>query len=325
VDLLLIETVFDTLNAKAAIFAVQGAFAELGVTLPLIISGTITDASGRTLSGQTTEAFWNSIRHAEPLAVGLNCALGARQLRPYVEELARVADTHVCAYPNAGLPNAFGEYDETPEETAEILREFASSGFLNIVGGCCGTTPEHIGAIRDAVSSQARRPVARIPVKCRLSGLEPFNIDDDTLFVNVGERTNVTGSAKFRKLIEAGDYASALDVARQQVLSGAQIIDINMDEGMLDSEAAMVRFLHLIAAEPDIARVPIMLDSSKWSVIEAGLKCVQGKAIVSDRQLDQPEGRRGGFHRACAQGAALRRGRGRDGVRRTGPGRQHRA
>jgi len=289
VDLLLIETVFDTLNAKAAIFAAQGVLDELDCPLPLIVSGTITDASGRTLSGQTTEAFWNSIRHAEPLAVGLNCALGAKQLRPYVQELARVADTYVCAYPNAGLPNAFGEYDETPAETAEILREFAEAGFLNIVGGCCGTTPEHIGMIRDAVSKQPRRSKTGIEVKCRLSGLEPLNIDDETLFVNAGERTNVTGSAKFRKLIEAGDYAAALDVARQQVLSGAQIIDINMDEGMLDSEAAMVRFLHLIAAEPDIARVPIMLDSSKWTVIEAGLKCVQGKGIVNSISLKEGE------------------------------------
>jgi 5-methyltetrahydrofolate--homocysteine methyltransferase len=288
-DLILIETVFDTLNAKAAIFAVENVFDELGYRLPLIISGTITDASGRTLSGQTTEAFWNSIRHAQPLAVGLNCALGAQQLRPYVQELARVADTHVCAYPNAGLPNAFGEYDETPEETAEILHEFASSGLLNIVGGCCGTTPDHIRLIRQAVSTQARRKLPEQPAKCRLSGLEPFNIDDDTLFVNVGERTNVTGSARFRKLIEAGDYNAALDVARQQVLSGAQIIDINMDEGMLDSEAAMVRFLHLIAAEPDIARVPIMLDSSKWTVIEAGLKCVQGKGIVNSISLKEGE------------------------------------
>jgi 5-methyltetrahydrofolate--homocysteine methyltransferase len=288
-DLLLIETVFDTLNAKAAIFAVQGVFDELGYELPLIVSGTITDASGRTLSGQTTEAFWNSIRHAAPLAVGLNCALGAQQLRPYVEELARVADTHVCAYPNAGLPNAFGEYDEPPQEMADILREFAASGFLNIVGGCCGTTPEHIRMLREAVSKQEHRSIPAVPVKCRLSGLEPLNIDDDSLFVNVGERTNVTGSAKFRKLIEAGDYSAALDVARQQVLSGAQIIDINMDEGMLDSEAAMVRFLHLIAAEPDIARVPIMLDSSKWTVIEAGLKCVQGKSIVNSISLKEGE------------------------------------
>jgi 5-methyltetrahydrofolate--homocysteine methyltransferase len=289
VDLLLAETVFDTLNVKAAIFAAQGVFDELGIEVPLIISGTITDASGRTLSGQTTEAFWNSIRHAKPLAVGLNCALGGRQLRPYVQELARVADTYVCAYPNAGLPNAFGEYDETPQETAEILCEFAASGMLNIVGGCCGTTPEHIRLIRDSVQTLTRRTVPALPVKCRLAGLEPLSIDDESLFVNVGERTNVTGSAKFRKLIEAGDYAAALDVARQQVANGAQMVDVNMDEGMLDSEAAMTRFLHLIAAEPDIARVPIMIDSSKWSVIEAGLKCVQGKAVVNSISLKEGE------------------------------------
>jgi 5-methyltetrahydrofolate--homocysteine methyltransferase len=289
VDLLLIETVFDTLNAKAAIFAVETVFDELALRLPLIISGTITDASGRTLSGQTTEAFWNSVRHAQPLAIGLNCALGARQLRPYIQELARVADTNVCAYPNAGLPNAFGEYDETPEQTAELLREFAASGWLNIVGGCCGTTPEHIRLIRAAVVGHAARVVEPLPVKCRLAGLEPLNIGTDTLFVNVGERTNVTGSAKFRKLIEAGDYSAALEVARQQVVNGAQAIDINMDEGMLDSQAAMVRFLNLVAAEPDIARVPIMLDSSKWSVIEAGLKCVQGKSIVNSISLKEGE------------------------------------
>ena len=249
-DLLLIETIFDTLNAKAAIFAVQGVFEELGVELPLIISGTITDASGRTLSGQTTEAFWNSIRHAR-------AARGRPQLRARRDGSCgrtcrswRASRTrYVCAYPNAGLPNAFGEYDETPQETAEILREFADVGLLNIVGGCCGTTPEHIRADPRCGRKHARaRADAALPVKCRLSGLEPLNIDDDSLFVNVGERTNVTGSAKFRKLIEAGDYAAALDVARQQVASGAQIIDVNMDEGMLDSEAAMVRFLHLIAA-----------------------------------------------------------------------------
>ena len=289
VDLLLIETVIDTLNAKAAIYAACSVFAEVGVELPIIISGTITDASGRVLSGQTTEAFWNSIRHARPLAVGLNCALGGAQLRPYVEELARVADTYVCAYPNAGLPNAFGEYDETPQSTATILKDYAAGGFVNIVGGCCGTTPEHIRLIREAVQGAKARAVASVPVKCRLAGLEPLNIDAESLFVNVGERTNVTGSAKFRKLIEAGDYAAALEVARQQVTSGAQVIDINMDEGMLDSEAAMVRFLNLIAAEPDIARVPVMLDSSKWSVIEAGLKCVQGKAIVNSISLKEGE------------------------------------
>ncbi len=289
VDLLLIETIFDTLNAKAALFAASQAIDEAGEQVPIIVSGTITDASGRTLSGQTTEAFWNSIRHATPAAVGLNCALGARQLRPYVEELARIADVPVCAYPNAGLPNAFGEYEETPRETAEILREFAASGFLNIVGGCCGTTPEHIRLLRAAISPYAPRALPVIAVQTRLSGLEPLNLGPGSLFVNVGERTNVTGSARFRKLIEADDYTAALDVARQQVVNGAQMIDVNMDEGMLDSEAAMTRFLHLLAAEPDIARVPVMIDSSKWSVIEAGLKCVQGKAVVNSISLKEGE------------------------------------
>ncbi|MGO9802286.1 MAG: methionine synthase [Steroidobacteraceae bacterium] len=289
VDLLLIETVIDTLNAKAAIYAVLSLFEETGQRVPLAVSGTITDASGRILSGQTTEAFWNSVRHAEPLFIGLNCALGGAQLRPYVEELSRIADTFVCAYPNAGLPNAFGEYDEAPQQTADILREFAESGLVNIVGGCCGTTPEHIRLVTEAVAGRAPRGLAPQPVKCRLSGLEPLNIDDDSLFVNVGERTNVTGSAKFRKLIEAGDYPAALDIARQQVVNGAQVIDVNMDEGMLDSEAAMTRFLHLVASEPDIARVPVMIDSSKWSVIEAGLKCVQGKAIVNSISMKEGE------------------------------------
>jgi 5-methyltetrahydrofolate--homocysteine methyltransferase len=288
-DLLLVETIFDTLNAKAALFAASLAIEEVGEGIPLIVSGTITDASGRTLSGQTTEAFWNSIRHARPAVVGLNCALGARQLRPYVEELARIADVPVCAYPNAGLPNAFGEYEETPQETATILREFAASGFLNIVGGCCGTTPEHIRLLRAAISPFAPRALPEIEVQTRLSGLEPLNIGPGSLFVNVGERTNVTGSAKFRKLIEADDYTAALDVARQQVASGAQMIDVNMDEGMLDSEAAMTRFLRLVAAEPDIARVPVMIDSSKWSVLEAGLKCVQGKAVVNSISLKEGE------------------------------------
>jgi 5-methyltetrahydrofolate--homocysteine methyltransferase len=288
-DLLLIETIFDTLNAKAAIYAALTLFDETRITLPIAISGTITDASGRVLSGQTTEAFWNSIRHAQPLFVGLNCALGGRQLRPYIEELATVADTYVCAYPNAGLPNAFGEYDEAPAETAEILGEYGEAGLVNVVGGCCGTTPEHIRLVREALAGRAPRRLAPLPVKCRLSGLEVLNIDETSLFVNVGERTNVTGSAKFRKLIEANDYNAALDVARQQVASGAQIIDVNMDEGMLDSEAAMVRFLNLVAAEPDIARVPVMIDSSKWSVIEAGLKCVQGKPVVNSISLKEGE------------------------------------
>jgi 5-methyltetrahydrofolate--homocysteine methyltransferase len=289
VDLLLIETVIDTLNAKAAIYAALSLFDESGIEVPIMISGTITDASGRILSGQTAEAFWNSVRHSRPLSVGLNCALGGRQLRPYIQELARVADTRVCAYPNAGLPNAFGEYDEPPEETAEILQEYAASGLVNILGGCCGTTPEHIRLLRQGLDRYAPRTIPAIPVKTRLAGLEPVAIDEESLFVNVGERTNVTGSARFRKLIEAGDYAAALEVARQQVTSGAQVIDINMDEGMLDSEAAMVRFLNLIAAEPDIARVPVMLDSSKWSVLEAGLKCLQGKGIVNSISLKEGE------------------------------------
>jgi 5-methyltetrahydrofolate--homocysteine methyltransferase len=289
VDLFLIETIFDTLNAKAAIFAVRRALDETELDLPIIISGTITDASGRTLSGQTTEAFWNSMRHARPIAIGLNCALGAKQLRPYIEELSRIADTYVSAYPNAGLPNAFGEYDEVACETAELIRDFATSGFVNIVGGCCGTTPEHIRHIREAVQGIAPRRPPEIEKRCRLSGLEPMNIGPDSLFVNVGERTNVTGSAKFRRLIEADDYNAALDIARQQVTSGAQVIDINMDEGMLDSEAAMVRFLNLVAAEPDISRVPIMIDSSKWSVIETGLKRIQGKGIVNSISLKEGE------------------------------------
>jgi 5-methyltetrahydrofolate--homocysteine methyltransferase len=289
VDVILIETIFDTLNAKAALFAVREVLDGAGIELPIIVSGTITDASGRTLSGQTTQAFWNSIRHARPAVVGLNCALGGKQLRPYIEELATIADANVCAYPNAGLPNAFGEYDETPEQTAETLREFAVSGFLNMVGGCCGTTPDHIRAIARAVEDVPPRSVPKIARACRLSGLEPLTIDAKSLFVNVGERTNVTGSAKFRKLIEAGDYAAAVDIARQQVANGAQIIDVNMDEGMLDSQAAMTRLLSLIAGEPDIARVPVMIDSSKWSVIEAGLKCVQGKSIVNSISLKEGE------------------------------------
>jgi 5-methyltetrahydrofolate--homocysteine methyltransferase len=289
IDIVLIETVFDTLNAKAALFAVRKVLDDMHADLPIIISGTITDASGRTLSGQTTEAFWNSIRHARPAVVGLNCALGGKQLRPYIEELARIADIPVCAYPNAGLPNAFGEYEETPQQTAATLAEFAASGFVNMVGGCCGTTPEHIRAVVEAVRGVPTRVLPKIEAACRLSGLEPLNIDARSLFVNVGERTNVTGSAKFRKLIEAGDYAAAVDIARQQVASGAQVIDVNMDEGMLDSQAAMVRFLSLIAGEPDIARVPVMIDSSKWSVIEAGLKCVQGRSIVNSISLKEGE------------------------------------
>jgi 5-methyltetrahydrofolate--homocysteine methyltransferase len=289
VDLFLIETIFDTLNAKAALFAVRHVLEANRLDLPLMISGTITDASGRTLSGQTVEAFWNSIRHARPAAVGLNCALGARQLRPYVEEFSRIADVPICVYPNAGLPNAFGEYDETACETAEFVREYAASGLVNIVGGCCGTTAEHIAHIREAIVGIAPRIPPKLAPRCRLSGLEPLEIGPGSLFVNVGERTNVTGSAKFRRLIEADDYAGALDVARAQVANGAQIIDVNMDEGMLDSEAAMTRFLLLIASEPDIARVPVMVDSSKWSVIEAGLKCLQGKGIVNSISLKEGE------------------------------------
>ena len=289
VDLLLVETIFDTLNAKAALLGARQAMRERSVQLPLMISGTITDASGRTLSGQTLEAFWNSIRHAEPLVVGLNCALGARQLKPYVEELSGLADVALCVYPNAGLPNAFGDYDEQACETAALLREFAEQGLLNIVGGCCGTTPEHIAHIREAVAQLPPRVPPKLPPRCRLSGLEPVNIGPDSLFVNVGERTNVTGSAKFRRLIEADDYVGALEIARAQVASGAQIIDINLDEAMLDSEAAMVRLLNLIASEPDVARVPIMVDSSKWSVIEAGLKCLQGKSIVNSISLKEGE------------------------------------
>ncbi|WP_040263081.1 methionine synthase [Pseudomonas massiliensis] len=286
-DLILIETIFDTLNAKAAIFAVQGVFDELGSTLPIMISGTITDASGRTLSGQTTEAFWNSVRHANPVSVGLNCALGAKELRPYLEELATKADTHVSAHPNAGLPNAFGEYDESPEQMAETVEEFARSGFLNIVGGCCGTTPAHIAAIAKAVAPYPPRPIPAISKACRLSGLEPFTIDRQSLFVNVGERTNITGSARFARLIREENYTEALEVALQQVEAGAQVIDINMDEGMLDSRKAMVTFLNLIAGEPDISRVPIMIDSSKWEVIEAGLKCIQGKGIVNSISMKE--------------------------------------
>jgi 5-methyltetrahydrofolate--homocysteine methyltransferase len=289
VDLILVETIFDTLNAKAALFAVRGVLDELGLDLPVMVSGTITDASGRTLSGQTVEAFWNSVRHARPTVIGLNCALGAKQLRPYVEELSRIADAYVCAYPNAGLPNAFGEYDETACETAALVKEYATSGFVNIVGGCCGTTPEHIGHITQEVAELPPRRPPSLEPRCRLAGLESLNIGPDSLFVNVGERTNVTGSAKFRRLIEAEDYAGALDVARQQVAAGAQVIDVNMDEGMLDSEAAMVRFLNLVAAEPDVARVPVMVDSSKWSVIEAGLKCLQGKGIVNSISLKEGE------------------------------------
>jgi 5-methyltetrahydrofolate--homocysteine methyltransferase len=288
-DLLLVETIFDTLNAKAAIFAIQELLEEEGVEVPIMVSGTITDASGRTLSGQTTEAFWNSVRHAEPVSVGLNCALGPRELRQYVEELSRVADVSVSAYPNAGLPNEFGEYDETPEMMAAEVGEWAGEGWLNIVGGCCGTTPEHIEAIAEAVSGCPPREVPEVPRLTRLSGLEPCNIGPDSLFVNVGERTNVTGSRRFKDLILSDEYDAALEVARQQVENGAQIIDVNMDEGMLDGEEAIACFLDLVASEPDISRVPVMIDSSKWSVIEEGLKRVQGKPVVNSISLKEGE------------------------------------
>ncbi len=286
-DLILIETIFDTLNAKACAFAVQSVFEEIGQELPVIISGTITDASGRTLSGQTTEAFYHSLRHVSPVAFGLNCALGPAELRPYIEELSRISETYVSAHPNAGLPNAFGEYDLSPEDMAAHVREWAESGFLNLIGGCCGTTPEHIRLMAQAVEGVSPRFLPEIDVACRLSGLEPLIIEKDTLFVNVGERTNVTGSARFKRLIKEELYDEALDVAREQVENGAQIIDVNMDEGMLDAEACMVRFLNLCASEPEIARVPFMIDSSKWEVIEAGLKCVQGKAIVNSISLKE--------------------------------------
>ncbi|HCB05150.1 MAG TPA: methionine synthase, partial [Nocardioides bacterium] len=252
------ETIFDTLNAKAAIFAVETVFEEYDRRWPVIVSGTITDASGRTLSGQVTEAFWDSIRHVDPIAVGLNCALGAKEMRPYIAEMSRIADSFVSCYPNAGLPNAFGEYDEAPEETAAVIAEFAEAGYVNLVGGCCGTTPAHIAAIAEAVHGVQRRPTHEVPPAMRLSGLEPFSITEDSLFVNVGERTNITGSARFRNLIKAGDYDTALSVAAQQVENGAQVIDINMDEGMIDGVAAMDRFTRLVASEPDISRVPVM-------------------------------------------------------------------
>src|SRR3954463_4285556 len=288
-DLLLVETVFDTLNCKAALAAIERTFIARGIRLPVMVSGTITDASGRTLSGQTAEAFYNSIRHARPLCIGLNCALGAKELRPYVEEMARLAECFTSCHPNAGLPNAFGEYEDTPDSMAQHLGDWAREGWVNIAGGCCGTTPEHIAAMRAALSGVApRRPAVR-PLALRLAGLEPLNVDESSLFVNVGERTNVTGSKAFARMILAGDYAGALVVARQQVENGAQVIDINMDEAMLDSEKAMTTFLSLIASEPDISRVPVMIDSSKWSVIEAGLKCVQGKPIVNSISMKEGE------------------------------------
>ena len=289
IDIILVETVFDTLNAKAALFAIDEYFEQTGEKLPVMISGTITDASGRILTGQTPEAFWNSLRHIKPLSFGFNCALGAKELRPHVEELSGIADCHINVHPNAGLPNEFGGFDETPEMLAEEIGDWAKNGFLNIVGGCCGTGPSHIKAIAAAVKDYPPRVVPQAPVQCRLSGLEPCNIKPDSLFVNVGERTNVTGSAKFKRLIIEEDYDTALEVAREQVENGAQIIDINMDEGMLDGEQAMREFINLIASEPDIARVPVMVDSSKWHIIEAGLKCIQGKGIVNSISMKEGE------------------------------------
>src|SRR5690554_6735781 len=288
-DIILIETIFDTLNAKAAIYATQQYFEDSSIELPIMISGTITDASGRTLSGQTTEAFWNSIAHSRPISVGLNCALGADALRPYVEELSAKAQTFVSAHPNAGLPNEFGEYDQTPEEMASIIEGFARDGFLNIIGGCCGPGPEHIAAVAEAVAKYPPRQIPERPEVLRLSGLEPFTGDKNPLFINVGERPNVTGSKRLLRLIKEERYEEALSVARDQVENGAQIIDINMDEGMLDSKEVMVTFLNLVASEPDISRVPIMLDSSKWEVIEAGLRCIQGKAVVNSISLKEGE------------------------------------
>ncbi|MCZ4308522.1 methionine synthase [Vibrio atlanticus] len=286
-DLILIETIFDTLNAKACAFAVESVFEEVGIILPVMISGTITDASGRTLSGQTTEAFYNALRHVKPISFGLNCALGPDELREYVGEMSRISECHVSAHPNAGLPNAFGEYDLSPEDMAEHVKEWAESGFLNLIGGCCGTTPEHIRQMAEAVEGVAPRQLPDLPVSCRLSGLEPLTISKESLFVNVGERTNVTGSARFKRLIKEELYDEALSVAREQVENGAQIIDINMDEGMLDAEACMVKFLNLCASEPEISKVPVMVDSSKWEVIEAGLKCIQGKGIVNSISLKE--------------------------------------
>ncbi|GLQ57778.1 methionine synthase [Devosia nitrariae] len=288
-DTLLFETITDTLNTKAGIFAAEKVFAERGRWLPIMISGTITDLSGRTLSGQTPTAFWHSVRHAKPLTIGLNCALGANAMRTHIGELSEAADTLICAYPNAGLPNEMGQYDESPEFMAEQIEAFARDGYVNIVGGCCGSTPDHIQAIAEAVGRHAPRQVPQVETRLRLSGLEPFTLTNDIPFVNIGERTNVTGSARFRKLITAGDYAAALEVARDQVSNGAQIIDVNMDEGLIDSQKVMVEFLNLLAAEPDIARVPLMIDSSKWEVIEAGLKCVQGKALVNSISMKEGE------------------------------------
>ncbi len=289
IDIIFVETIFDTLNAKAAIFAITDYLEKNNLCLPIMISGTITDASGRTLSGQVTEAFWNSVSHVNPFSIGLNCALGVEQLRQYIEELAKIANTNVSVHPNAGLPDEMGEYNDTPEFMAEHLQEWAQSSFVNIIGGCCGTTPTHIKAIHAATKNLPPREIPKIPKKCRLSGLEPFTIDEESLFVNIGERTNVTGSAKFLQLIKEEQYEQALDVARQQVENGAQMIDVNMDEGLIDSKQIMVQFLNLIASEPDIARVPVVIDSSKWDIIEAGLKCIQGKGVVNSISLKEGE------------------------------------
>ena len=291
VDILLVETIFDTLNCKAALFAIETYFEENKMSLPIMLSGTVTDASGRILSGQTVAAFWNSVRHAKPMTIGLNCALGAALMRPYAEELSNIADTYVCIYPNAGLPNPMSDtgFDEKPKDTSSLIKEFATSGFVNIAGGCCGTTPEHIKAIANEIKNIKPRDIPTVETVTRLSGLESFLIKDDSLFVNVGERTNVTGSKVFANLIINEKYDEALSVARQQVENGAQIIDINMDEGMLDAQKAMKHFLNLVASEPDIARIPIMIDSSKWDVIEVGLQCVQGKAIVNSISLKEGE------------------------------------
>ena len=320
-DILMIETVFDTLNAKAAIFAIEEAFEELGERLPVWISGTITDLSGRTLTGQTTEAFWHSIRHAKPFAVGLNCALGAKELRPYIAELSAAADVLTSAHPNAGLPNEFGGYDETPENMASLMGEFARSGLVNIIGGCCGTTPEHIKAFAETVKGVVPRVVPEKPRYMRLSGLEPFTLTPELNFVNVGERTNITGSAKFRKLIAADNYEGALEIARGQVESGAQIIDVNVDEGLIDSEAAMKRFLLMAAGEPDISGA----GDDRQLEMERDRGRPQMRAGQGHRQFHLAEGRRGGIRRARKDDPALWRGHCRDGVRRTGPGRHARA
>ncbi|MDA9299770.1 homocysteine S-methyltransferase family protein, partial [Saprospiraceae bacterium] len=281
VDIFLVETIFDTLNAKAALYAIQEVLEEVQRDIPIMISGTITDASGRTLSGQTTEAFWISVKHAKPLTIGFNCALGAKELRPYLNELSKIADCYVSAYPNAGLPNELGEYDQGPDEMANLIRDFLANNMVNLIGGCCGTTPKHIQAMATAASEYAPRPIPTIRPISQYAGLEPLNVRDDLNFINIGERTNVTGSRKFARLIKDGKYSEALSVAQQQVNGGAQIIDVNMDEGLLDSKAVMKEFLNLMMSEPDIAKLPIMIDSSKFEVIEEGLKCVQGKCIVN--------------------------------------------